>query len=73
VCRRQTPTCVINFADAGKACTDSDQCAGKCLYEGDGPPPAGTPAAGKCQADSDPCGCSTELIGGVPQAGICVD
>lgn len=71
VCRRQLPQCVIAYADAGKACTDGTQCAGDCLYEGDAAP--GTAAAGRCQADSDPCGCKTPVVDGRVGQGRCVD
>jgi len=67
VCRMQRPACVIAYEDAGKACTDGDQCEGRCVVlTGDGS------KGGVCEADSDPCGCTTELIGGVPSS-ICVD
>lgn len=71
VCRRQIPQCVIPYADAGKACTDGSQCAGDCLYEGDAAP--GTAASGRCQADSDPCGCKTPIVDGKVGMGRCVD
>jgi hypothetical protein len=67
VCRMQRPACVIAYEDAGKACTDGDQCEGRCVVlTGDGS------KGGVCEADSDPCGCTTELIGGVPSSN-CVD
>ncbi|MBC6981859.1 hypothetical protein [Caulobacter sp. 17J80-11] len=71
VCRRQLPQCVIAYPDAGKSCTDGSQCAGDCLYQGDAAP--GTPVTGQCQADSDPCGCKTPVVGGKVGMGRCVD
>src|SRR5262245_49464496 len=35
VCRMQQPACVMTFADAGKPCTDGDDCAGDCLAKSD--------------------------------------
>ena len=71
VCRRQIDQCVIAYPDAGKECTDGSQCAGDCLYEGDAAP--GAPASGRCQADSDPCGCKTPIVDGKVGNGRCVD
>lgn len=72
VCRRGLPACVLSYSDAGKACTDKADCQGKCLVTGEAPA-AGTPAQGQCQANDDPCGCRTEVMGGVAQLGICID
>jgi hypothetical protein len=71
VCRRQSLQCVVAYRDAGKTCTDGDQCAGDCLYEGSDPP-AGQ-VAGACQADSDPCGCKSTVENGRIARSICVD
>lgn len=70
VCRRGLPMCVTPYKDAGKPCTDNDQCEGQCRYEGDPPPNASL--TGQCQADNQPCGCSTSLAKGKPTT-ICVD
>ena len=60
-------------ADAGKPCTDGDQCEGDCRAEpSDGPPKPGT-VTGVCQADSDPCGCFTTIEDGQVAHAICVD
>ncbi len=67
VCRMQRPACVIAYADGGKACTDGEQCEGRCVVLTED-----AAKGGVCEADSDPCGCTTELIGGVPSS-ICVD
>lgn len=66
VCRMQKPMCVLPYKDAGKTCTDNDQCEGRCVAEGE------TATAGTCEADNDPCGCVTEMVGGKPRT-ICVD
>lgn len=75
VCRRQIETCVIAYADAGKPCTDSDQCQGDCRAEPSDRPPAlnDTGVKGFCQANSDPCGCYTTIEDGKPARTICVD
>ena len=75
VCRRQTEVCVVAFADAGKPCTDGDQCQGDCRAEPSDRPPALNDAdvRGVCQADSDPCGCFTTIEDGRPERTICVD
>jgi putative hemolysin len=72
VCRRQLPVCVIAYPDAGKTCTDDSGCVGKCLYKGDTPPTTAG-VTGQCQANSDPCGCRSEVNGGKVTATLCVD
>ena len=71
VCRRQMLQCVIAYRDAGKACTDGDQCAGDCLYEGPENPSGAV--TGMCQANSDPCGCKTTIEDGRIARSLCVD
>lgn len=66
VCRMQRPMCVLPYKDAGKSCTDNDQCDGRCVAEGE------TATAGTCEADNDPCGCVTEMVDGKPRT-ICID
>ncbi|MES2035225.1 MAG: hypothetical protein V4466_13715 [Pseudomonadota bacterium] len=73
VCRMQKPACIFTFDDAGKSCTDSDQCKGRCIAADGAMPSDGAAVAGVCEADNDICGCSTEIIGGKAQAGRCVD
>jgi hypothetical protein len=62
--------CIKPFADAGKACTDSAQCQGKCVASGNAEMP---PTAGQCQADDRLFGCYAEIKGGKPAYTICVD
>lgn len=77
VCRRGLPACVLTFSDAGKACTDKADCQGKCLLVVEPPAPGAASQAaagqGQCQANNDPCGCRTEILGGIAQPGICID
>lgn len=70
--RRGLLRCVVPFADAGKACSDSDQCQGDCLVAT--PVASGAPAQGTCQRDiSENFGCRQEVRGGVGAAQICID
>ncbi len=73
VCRMQRPACIFTYKDAGKACTDSDQCEGRCIAADGAMPADGAAVAGICETDNDLCGCSTEILGGKAQAGRCVD
>ncbi len=72
--RMQTVRCVIAYADAGRRCTDGDDCQGDCRIEdGAGAPASGTNAVGQCQASSSRFGCYTTVEGGKAEATICVD
>lgn len=73
ICRMQKPACIFDYADAGKACTDSQQCRGRCIAADGAMPDAGAVVVGVCEADNDVCGCSTEIIDGKATAGRCVD
>jgi len=70
--RMAAELCVTPFADAGKQCTDSAQCAGKCLGTADHTAAAG-PVSGQCQADNRLFGCHSEIKGGRAVNAICVD
>ena len=72
--RMQTLRCVISYADAGRRCTDGDDCAGDCrIEEVAGAPAAGAQAVGRCQATSNRFGCYTTVEAGKAEATICVD
>ncbi len=72
--RMGTLGCVIAYADAGRRCTDREDCAGDCrVEEAEGTPHAGTAAVGRCQADSSRFGCYTTIENGKAEATICVD
>ena len=63
--------CTLPYSDAGAVCTDSLQCEGQCLagqYDA-----AGYSGEGTCQANDNPFGCRSEIIGGEIQPGLCVD
>jgi len=72
--RLQTMQCVVRYADAGKRCTDGDQCAGDCRYEGDVSAIApNASVAGVCQADSNRFGCQTPIEDGKATPTLCID
>ena len=71
--RAQTWQCVVNYADAGKRCTDASQCEGQCEIAGNSGIAAGTAATGVCQADSNRFGCRTTVKDGKAEATLCID
>ena len=71
--RMQTMQCVVKYADAGKRCTDGDQCAGDCRVEGNLGLREGAATAGVCQVDSDRFGCFTRVEDGKAEATLCID
>jgi putative hemolysin len=70
--RIQAEQCVHAFADAGKQCSDSAQCQGKCVGDA-GDTAATTAVTGQCQADDHLFGCYAEVKGGKATGAICVD
>lgn len=72
VCRLQRQMCVRPYRDGGRVCSDDDQCAGGCLYEGAAVAADGT-TTGLCRKNDDPCGCVEHVVGGKRANGICVD
>lgn len=72
--RMQSLQCVVSYADAGRRCTDGDDCQGDCrIEEVNGAPNAGAATVGQCQASSTRFGCYTTVEGGKAEATICVD
>jgi len=68
--RAPVKQCLRQTTDAGKACTDSEQCEGQCIApEGS---VDGTVVAGSCSVDTNPFGCQQRLRDGVAST-ICVD
>jgi len=72
--------CVTPYADAGRACTDTSQCAGRCLIllgtpETNGQSyPVGRQASGQCEPDNRTFGCYVEIRAGrVSDGGACED
>lgn len=72
VCLMGVPMCVVAFADAGKVCTDSSECSGRCLASKAGAAMT-QPAKGQCSATNDPCGCFQTVEKGIAQPALCVD
>jgi len=73
--RRGNLMCVYPFADAGKACSSTKDCQGRCLAVsgGGGLPKAGEEAAGRCQPDDKLFGCFAELDKGKVKSTMCID
>lgn len=72
--RMQTMRCLVSYADAGKRCTDGDDCQGDCRIEDTAAASqAGQAAVGQCQANSSRFGCYTTVENGKAEATICVD
>ena len=71
--RMQSEQCIILFADAGRSCTDNDQCQGDCRTADEERPEAGAAAVGQCTADSSRFGCHTTLKDGKVEHTLCVD
>lgn len=69
--RMQRSTCVIPFADAGKACTDKSDCQGACIAEGN--LEAQGAVSGQCQKTNVQFGCFAKIVNGKATGAICVD
>lgn len=69
--KAQIPTCVIPYADAGKACTDKSQCEGQCVLEGN--LEAQGDVTGACQKTNRQFGCYARVVNGKSTGAICVD
>jgi hypothetical protein len=66
------PTCIVPFADAGKACTDAADCDGNCVRYDDFAQ-AGTRVGGTCQVESPEDGCFQFVEAGLAQMALCAD
>jgi hypothetical protein len=85
VCRSRQDQCVTPYVDAGKSCSSSSQCKGKCIVDltvhcdalgnctSRNPPETGARILGTCQVDNDPCGAFILVENGVAQAPVHVD
>ena len=69
--KAQIPTCVVPYADAGKACTDKSQCEGACILEGN--LEAQGDVTGQCQKTNRQFGCYAKIVNGKSTGAICVD
>ncbi len=64
--------CVQTLPDAGETCSDSTDCLGRCLIQGDSVEP-GMTATGQCTANDNPFGCFQAVRDGVADGMLCVD
>jgi hypothetical protein len=64
--------CIIPYKDAGKACTDDDECEGQC-WATDEPPGADGIQHGTCQPTNMPFGCNRNVVKGEALPVLCVD
>ncbi|HEX2793708.1 MAG TPA: hypothetical protein VHN58_04695 [Croceicoccus sp.] len=73
--RMQSEICVHPYADAGKACRDSQECDGKCVTGAQAEPGEAVDGqlVGQCQADDALFGCYAEIVDGKRVRAICVD
>ena len=71
ICMRGMPACVVTFKDAGKSCSDSSECSGRCIAKGGAQP--GTETRGICTTKSDPCGCFQLVTKGKADYALCAD
>lgn len=72
--RMQSLQCVIKYADAGKRCTDGDDCLGDCRIENMAArPQEGAAAVGQCQVNNLNFGCFTTVENGRAEATLCID
>lgn len=71
----QKPSCNLPTADAGRACTDSKQCATACVVkESATPPPPGTAIQGECFGWKNLGGsCVAQIHAGQAAPVICTD
>ncbi len=69
--RAQTPICNKPHADAGKGCTDNQQCTGLCITSEN---QRGKAAKGQCSASpADEFGCYASLRNGRSSGKLCID
>ena len=68
--RAPVKQCLRQTTDAGKACSDSQQCEGQCIApEGT---TEGAETGGACSVDTNPFGCQQRVRDGVAMT-ICID
>ncbi len=64
--------CTIEYADAGKVCSDASDCQGACLNYNK-VVSAGMATKGQCAKTNSPFGCYQRIEKGVAKHAICVD
>ncbi len=69
--------CVIRFPDAGKKCSDKNDCAGSCMIDLGRREYSQAELArthiGACQVDDKPFGCWAHLVNGKVSGWFCAD
>ena len=68
----QQPACVLTAHDAGKMCSDSEQCQVACLAKETGAK-IGTSVAGQCASTTVLFGCRTYVSSGKAEPTLCID
>ena len=63
--------CTLSYGDAGKVCTDSSQCLGKCVADLDGANKINI--SGTCQKTDNPFGCYAFVENGRTGPALCAD
>ncbi len=71
ICMMGKPACVVTFKDAGKSCSDSSECSGRCITKTSAQP--GSETRGICTTNSDPCGCFQLVTKGQADYPLCAD
>ena len=65
-------SCLINYADAGKACSDGKDCQNDC-YATEFTDYGKANQTGQCASNNSPFGCRQKIVNGVAQPALCVD
>lgn len=73
VCLSGEKVCLTDYTDAGKACSSSTECQGKCVYAGPEGKAVGDSVMGQCEENNNPCGCWQLVEKGELHAQICAD
>lgn len=66
-----TESCIFKMKDAGKICSDKNQCEGSCIAPDDSKP--GDKSTGKCSGYDTVTGCHSFISNGIVTQEICVD
>ncbi len=66
-------TCIVEYADGGKTCSDSSECQGDCLNYDDFISTGKINQTGQCAKDNSPFGCYQVIEKGVAKYALCVD
>ncbi len=66
-------TCIVEYADGGKTCSDSSECEGACLNYNNFAPADKPKQTGQCAKTNSPFGCYQRIEKGVAKHAMCVD